>query len=90
MIAHLLATPIFNAIDAAAITGKSDVSTYNAINRLTEAGIVDVLSSNKRNRVWAAPDVLAELDALSKAIGHRSAAARSATASGARSRDPRS
>ncbi len=90
LIAHLLATPIFNAIDAAAITGKSEVSTYNAINRLTEAGIVDVLSSNKRNRVWAARDVLAELDALSKAIGHRSAAARSATASGARSRDPRS
>jgi len=34
--------------------------------------VLEVLSQNKRNRIWAATDVLAELDALSAAIGRRS------------------
>jgi len=34
--------------------------------------VFEVLSQNKRNRIWAATDVLAELDALSAAIGRRS------------------
>jgi len=46
--------------------------TYAALNGLTDAGVLEVLSQNKRNRIWAATDVLAELDALSAAIGRRS------------------
>jgi len=71
LIERLLDTPIFDAADAVAMTGRSEVATYNALNRLTEAGILDLLSANKRNRVWAAGDVLAELDALTAAIGRR-------------------
>lgn len=71
LLAHLLDTPIFNADTAERITGTTDVNVYRALNRLTEAGILEILSDSKRNRVWAATDVLAELDALSAAIGKR-------------------
>jgi len=71
LIEQLLDTSIFDAADAVAMNGRSEVSTYNALNRLTEVGILDVLSANKRNRIWAARDVLAELDALTAAVGCR-------------------
>ncbi|MFI1920502.1 Fic family protein [Nocardia sp. NPDC020380] len=67
----LLETPILNADTAQQITGTTDGSTYRALGRLTEAGILEVLSESKRNRIWAATDVLAELDALSASIGRR-------------------
>jgi hypothetical protein len=51
--------------------GTTDASTYRALGRLTDAGILEVLSESSRNRVWAATDVLVELDALSAAIGKR-------------------
>ena len=71
LLAGLLDVPIFNADTARGITGTTDVSTYRALGRLTEAGILEVLSPGARNRVWAAVDVLTELDALSEAIGRR-------------------
>lgn len=74
LIDRLLDTPIFNAETARHITGTTDASTYKALNRLTDTGVLEVLSESKRNRIWAARDVLAELDALSTAIGKRVAA----------------
>jgi Fic family protein len=71
ILAALLDTPIFNADTAQKITGTTEASVYRALGRLTEVGILEVLSENKRNRIWAAADVLAELDALSAAIGKR-------------------
>ncbi len=71
LIEALLDTPILNAETAQRIAGTTDASTYRALGRLTDAGILVVLSESKRNRVWAATDVLAELDALSAAIGKR-------------------
>jgi Fic family protein len=71
LIESLLGTPIFNADAAQQITCTSDVSTYRALNNLTEAGILEVLSDSKRNRIWAVVDVLGELDALSATIGKR-------------------
>ena len=68
---HLLDIPIFNADTAQQITGTTDASTYRALGRLTDAGILEILSESKRNRIWAATDVLTELDALSAAIGKR-------------------
>ncbi|WP_407671258.1 hypothetical protein [Nocardia stercoris] len=68
---HLLGTPILNSNSAQTLTGTSEVSTLRALNNLTEAGILEVLSANKRNRVWGAVDVLAELDELNAAIGRR-------------------
>jgi Fic family protein len=74
LIDHLLDVPIFNADTAGQITGTTDASTYKALNRLTEVGILELLSSGARNRIWAASDVLAELDTLSATIGQRSTA----------------
>lgn len=71
LLGALLDTPILNADVAQRIIGTSDVSTYRALSKLTEAGILEVLSDSARNRIWAATDVLAELDALSAAIGRR-------------------
>ncbi|MBF6171804.1 Fic family protein [Nocardia blacklockiae] len=71
LLTALLATPILNADTAQRITGTNDSSTYRALGRLTEAGVLEILSANKRYRIWAAVDVLAELDALSTAIGKR-------------------
>ncbi|EME66624.1 hypothetical protein G352_04041 [Rhodococcus ruber BKS 20-38] len=68
----LLDTPIFSADTAQQITGTTDASTYRALAKLVAAGVLEVLSESKRNQIWAATDVLAELDALSTAIGKRS------------------
>ncbi|WP_330249320.1 Fic family protein [Nocardia sp. NBC_00565] len=71
LLAALLDTPIFNADTAQRIAGTTDASVYRALGKLTDAGVLEVLSDSKRNRIWAATDVLAELDALSAAIGKR-------------------
>lgn len=71
LLERLLDVPIFNADTAQRITGTTDASTYRALGRLTELGILEILSTGARNRVWAAADVLTELDALSDAIGRR-------------------
>jgi len=71
LLQNLLDVPIFNADTAQRITGTTDASTYRALGRLTELGILEILSTGARNRVWAAADVLTELDALSDAIGRR-------------------
>ncbi|TQC39973.1 Fic family protein [Rhodococcus sp. WS4] len=67
----LLGTPIFSADTAQRITGTTDASAYRALGRLTAAGVLEVLSESKRNQIWAATGVLAELDALSARIGRR-------------------
>ena len=74
---NLLDVPIFNADTAQQLTGTTDASTYKALNRLTEAGILEVLSTGMRNRIWAASDILVELDVLSTTIGRRTRASRS-------------
>lgn len=71
LINALLQTPILNADSAQNLTGTTDASTYRALGRLVDAGVVEVLSAGSRNRIWAATDVLAELDVLSEAIGRR-------------------
>ncbi|MEU1982258.1 Fic family protein [Nocardia sp. NPDC019395] len=71
LIGTLLDKPILNFDGAQKITGTAESSTYKAMARLTEAGVLEVLSASNRNRIWAAPDVLAELDALSASIGKR-------------------
>jgi Fic family protein len=76
LIDSLLDIPILDADTAQRLTRTSDASTYKALNRLTEAGVLEVLSTGNRNRIWAAPDILSELDALSAAIGRRTTASR--------------
>ncbi|KAF0849495.1 Fic family protein [Nocardia caishijiensis] len=74
LIAGLLDQPILNIDTALRIAGTTESATYRALDRLVAAGILEVLSAAKRGRVWAATDILAELDALSAAIGKRTAA----------------
>lgn len=71
LVGALLDTPIFDAGTAVRITGTSEPSTYKALDRLTEVGILEVVSSARRNRIWAAIDVIVELDSLSAVIGRR-------------------
>lgn len=68
----LLDTPILNADTASQVTGTTGASTYRALARLTEAGVLELLTASKRNQIWAATAVLAELDALGFTIGKRS------------------
>ncbi|MFD6219023.1 hypothetical protein [Nocardia asteroides] len=56
------------------LTATTDSATYRAIERLVDAGILEVVSDSKRNRIWAATDVFAELGALDAAIGRRTMA----------------
>lgn len=72
LIDGLLQDPILNIDTAMRITGTTEASTYAALDRLTEAGVLELLSSTKRNRIWAAIAALAEVDALTVAIGRRS------------------
>lgn len=71
LVDRLLDAPILNAAAAFEITGTSEPSTYKALDRLTEVGVLELVSASRRNRIWAARDVLLELDALSAAIGRR-------------------
>jgi hypothetical protein len=71
LLEHSLDHPILAADTATSLTGTTEAATYRALDRLVAAGVLEVLSESKRNRVWAATDVIAELDALSAAIDRR-------------------
>ncbi|MFT4229942.1 MAG: hypothetical protein QM602_06610, partial [Microbacterium sp.] len=43
-------------------------AAYAAIDRLADAGVVTEITGRKRNRVWAAPDALGELEELDRRI----------------------
>ncbi|MFD4352844.1 Fic family protein [Nocardia sp. NPDC058518] len=74
LLANLLEHPILTIAGANAITTTTDSATYRALDRLADAGILEVVSDSKRNRIWAATDIFAELGALNAAIGRRTAA----------------
>ncbi|MFD5175687.1 Fic family protein [Nocardia sp. NPDC058379] len=74
LLANLLEHPILTIAVANKLTATTDSATYRAIERLVDAGILEVVSDSKRNRVWAATDVFAELGALDAAIGRRTTA----------------
>ncbi len=73
LLANLLAHPILTIAEASAISTTTDSATYRALDRLVDVGILEVVSDSKRNRIWAATDILAELGALNAAIGRRTA-----------------
>lgn len=71
LIDTLAISPVIDAETAEAVTGVSASNTYAAIDRLEEAGVIHQITNRKRNRVWAALDVLDELDGLSTRITER-------------------
>ena len=65
----LPARPVFTVTSAAATIRRSTVTTGQAINRLTEAGILTVRSTGKqRYRVFEAPDVTRLIAGLDTAL----------------------
>ena len=69
LVTDLLATP---TVDSAWVESRYEATAKSAldgISVLEEAGILREITGRKRNRVWASPDVMAELDDLNFRIG---------------------
>lgn len=60
----LLAQPVVTVRILADALHISDVAAGNAINRLSDAGVVTKAAGNARYRIWQAPDVILALDAF--------------------------
>lgn len=60
--------PVMAAGEIEQRSGSSEQQTYKAIARLTAAGFIQEITGRKRDRVWAASELLAELDDLDRHI----------------------
>jgi hypothetical protein len=58
IIDHLPAHPMISAPVATAVTNRSKSRVYEAIQQLTETGVLIPLSSGQRNRWWEAAGLL--------------------------------
>ncbi len=63
-----LDNPVMSAEEIVAASGSATAASYSAIDRLTDAGIITEITGRKRDRVWAAPDALGELEELDRRI----------------------
>jgi Fic family protein len=72
LVEGLLQNPILDIHRASASTGSTKIRTYEAIDRLQAAGVLDEITGARRNRIWVAGDVMTELRALEERIGRRS------------------
>ena len=68
LVKNLLEHPVISFDEAIQITGTSPQPVYSAMDRLEQEGIVKEITGRARDRVWAASEVLAELDDLSARI----------------------
>ena len=69
----LLHAPILDIARAERITGSTRARTYEAIDRLEEAGVLHEITGGSRNRIWVVTDVMTELRDLENRIGIRAA-----------------
>ncbi len=60
--------PVMAASEIEQRSGSSEQQTYKAVNQLTEAGFIQEITGRKRDRVWVASELLAELDDLDRRI----------------------
>ncbi len=60
--------PVMGVDDAEAVAGVRGQATYTALARLEDAGVVQEITGRKRDKVWAASDLLAELTVLDSRI----------------------
>lgn len=51
-----------------AMRGTTASQTYRVIDQLVEAGLLEEITGRKKNRVWAAAEVIAELDEVDRRI----------------------
>ncbi|WP_313811890.1 Fic family protein [Glutamicibacter sp.] len=64
IIDQLLNHPVIDSSQAAHFAGVKESSIYYALDLLVDNEVLEVVSSSKRNRAWAAGDVLDEIDRL--------------------------
>jgi Fic family protein len=60
--------PVMGAAEVERLSGSGAVQTYKALDRLAAAGIIREITGRKRDRVWVATDLMAELDELDRRI----------------------
>ena len=60
--------PVMSTDDIDRLAAANRSATYPAIDRLEEAGVIREITGRKRDRVWVANDLLAELDDLDRRI----------------------
>ncbi|MFB7252483.1 Fic family protein [Microbacterium sp. NPDC056234] len=60
--------PVMAAAEIEQRSGASEQQTYRAIAQLAEAGFIQEITGRKRDRVWVAAELLAELDDLDRRI----------------------
>jgi Fic family protein len=78
ILALLPGTPILSSDDAIALVDAPRSSVFDAIGRLSDAGILQPLTDRRRNQIWGARVILDELEDLGVRID---AAVRGSTAS---------
>lgn len=60
--------PVMTVGEIEQYSGASTQATYTAIDRLADAGFIREITGRKRDRVWVASELLAELDDLDRRI----------------------
>ena len=60
--------PVMGADQIERIAGSARSQAYRAIDQLVEAGFIEEVTGRKKDRVWAASEVMAELDDLDRRI----------------------
>ncbi|MDT0158261.1 Fic family protein [Microbacterium sp. ARD32] len=60
--------PVMTAAEIERRSGSSTPAAYLAIDQLAEAGFIEEITGRKRDRVWVASELLAELDDLDRRI----------------------
>lgn len=68
LIPAFLDHPVMNSAEVERRSGATERRAYDAIDRLAGAGFIVEITGRKRDRVWAASEVLAELDDLDRRI----------------------
>lgn len=64
--------PVISATDAELLAGGASMrAVYDSMDALEGAGVIREITGRKRDRVWAASAVMAELDSLNSEIGMR-------------------
>ncbi|WNM27135.1 Fic family protein [Demequina capsici] len=68
----LLSSPVLDIGRAEKVARASHRRAYEALDHLTDAGVLEEITGSARSRVWVASDVMDELGELEDRIGHRS------------------
>lgn len=71
LINKLPSQPVLDIRRAQELTGSTKTRTYEALDRLVEAGVLAEVTGQRPDRVWVAADIMTELAELESRIGKR-------------------